>query len=89
MEMGMRKGAQSQQIQKSIVIKAREFLKELFMDHKQLDFVCISLLCYSFTRSSLPVGHPLYRYRRNIYIQMLLINFVSSQLTDNKCRLIE
>lgn len=40
MEMGMRKGAQSQQIQKSIVIKAREFLKEVFMDHKQLDLVC-------------------------------------------------
>jgi len=82
MEMGMRKGAQSQQIQKSIVIKEREFLKELFMDQKQLDFVCISLFCYSFTRSSLPVGHLLYRYRRNIYIYSNAVNQFCFQPID-------
>lgn len=36
MEMRMRKEARSQQIQKSIVIKAREFLKGLLMYRKAI-----------------------------------------------------
>lgn len=67
MEMRMRKEARSQQIQKSIVIKAREFLKGLLMYRKAIWILYISLFCNSFIRCSLLVGHLLYRYRRNIY----------------------